>query len=43
MPKEMEMTLRKEAMKKHMTKSRRNAYIYGTMRKHGWKPKQEKK
>ncbi len=41
MPKEMEQALEHEATKKHLTGDRRNAYIYGTMRKEGWKPERE--
>ena len=41
MPKAMEKALNKEADKKGLTGDRRNAFIYGTMRKTGWKPKQE--
>lgn len=43
MPKEMEEALKKEARKKGLTGKRANAYIYGTMRKKGWKPKRERK
>jgi len=39
MPKEMEKKLKKEAAKKGLTGKRKNAYVYGTMRKTGWKPK----
>lgn len=39
MPKKMEMALKKEAKKKGLSKERANAYVYGTMRKAGWKPK----
>lgn len=44
MPKVMERALRREANKhKDWSKERKNAFIYGTMRKHGWKPSREKK
>jgi hypothetical protein len=41
MPKKMERVLKKTAKKKfHSTTSpKARAYIYGTMRKTGWKPK----
>lgn len=54
MPVAMEHELKKAASKlasKGKLKSKKgmtlqqaeNAYVYGTMRKHGWKPKKEKK
>ena len=44
MPSELENYLRKGATKKHLTGERKNAYIFGTMRKKaGWKPSREKK
>lgn len=42
MPKKLERELEKEADKKGLTGEARDAYIYGTMRKTGWKPKREK-
>jgi hypothetical protein len=39
MPKKMELKLKKEAAKKGLTGARADAYVYGTMRKAGWKPK----
>ena len=39
MPKELERKLRAEAKKKGFSKERTNAYVYGAMRKMGWKPK----
>ena len=42
MPKKMEMALKKEAKKKGLSKERVGAYVYGTMRKMGWKPKTKK-
>ncbi len=39
MPKKLEKALKKEARKKGLTGKRKDAYIYGTMRKTGWKPK----
>jgi len=43
MPKRMERKLRAEARKKGYGKERTDAYVYGTMRKAGWKPRREKK
>lgn len=43
MPKAMEKALKKEAKQKGLTGERADAYVYGTMRKEGWKPKREKK
>jgi hypothetical protein len=43
MPKALEKELIKEAIKKHLKGKRRDAYVYGTLRKTGWKPKREKK
>lgn len=42
MPKAMERKLKKEAKKKHLSGKRANAYVYGTLRKTGWKPKKRK-
>ena len=42
MPKKMERELKAQARKKHLTGKRADAYVYGTMRKTGWKPKREK-
>lgn len=39
MPKKMEMALKREAKKKGLSKKKMGAYVYGTMRKTGWKPK----
>ena len=41
MPKKMEEALKKEARKKFgsTTSERARKYIYGTLRKTGWKPK----
>lgn len=43
MPKEMERKLRGKARKKGLRGERADAYVYGTMRKAGWKPKREKR
>lgn len=42
MPKALEKALKKQAKKKGMSKKRAGAYIYGTLRKTGWKPKRKK-
>lgn len=42
MPTKVEASLREEAEKKFPgDKERQNAYIFGTLRKLGWKPKRE--
>jgi hypothetical protein len=43
MPLALEQSLMKQAEGKGLTGERKNAYIYGTMRKTGWKPDREKK
>ena len=43
MPKELERKLKAEAKKKGLTGKRAAAYVWGTMRKTGWKPSGEKK
>lgn len=42
MPKALEQKLKKEAKNKGLSEKRANAYVYGTLRKSGWKPKKEK-
>ena len=42
MPKALERRLKREAKAKGYTGKRANAFVYGTMRKTGWKPKGEK-
>lgn len=42
MPKALENKLKKQARKKHLTGKKANKYIYGTMRKTGWKPARER-
>ena len=39
MPKAMEQKLKTQASKKGMSKERTGAYVYGALRKTGWKPK----
>jgi len=43
MPKKVERKLKREAKKRGFSKKRAGAYIYGTLRKLGWKPSREKK
>lgn len=43
MPVKMERALKKQAKKKGLGKKRTGAYVYGTMRKTGWKPSTQKK
>lgn len=43
MPKKMEAALKKEAAKKGLSGERKDAYVYGAMRKTGWVPSKKKK
>jgi hypothetical protein len=43
MPKELEDKLKRQARRKGMKGERADAYVYGTLRKTGWKPDREKK
>jgi hypothetical protein len=43
MPKKLEAKLKREAGKAGLKGERKNAYVYGTMRKTGWKPARERK
>lgn len=43
MPKSMEIKLMREAAKKGLKGKKKKAYVYGTMRKAGWKPSTQKK
>lgn len=43
MPKELEKKLSKLAIKKNLKGKQKDAYIYGTLRKTGWKPEQERR
>jgi hypothetical protein len=43
MPEKMEKELKKAAKKKGLKGRRAGAFVYGTMRKTGWKPAREKK
>lgn len=42
MPKALEKKLMHEASKRGLKGKRRTAYVYGTLRKTGWKPNREK-
>jgi hypothetical protein len=42
MPKKLEKALKAQAKKKGFKGDKADAYVYGTMRKTGWKPKREK-
>ena len=42
MPKELEQKLLAEARTKGLTGKRKNAFVFGTLRKTGWKPKRER-
>jgi hypothetical protein len=42
MPKKLEEKLKREARKKGLSKERMGAYVYGTLRKTGWKPSKGK-
>lgn len=43
MPKKLERKLKRQAAKKGLSKKRQNAYVYGSLRKTGWKPSTQKK
>ena len=42
MPKVIEKKLKSQARKKGLGKKRTDKFVYGTLRKTGWKPKREK-
>jgi hypothetical protein len=42
MPKDLEKRLKKEAKQKGLTGKHADAYVFGTMRRTGWKPEREK-
>ena len=42
-PEKLERKLKAEARKKGLSKERTGAFVYGTMRKTGWKPNKEKR
>lgn len=43
MPAKMERALKRESRKKGYSGERADRYVYGTMRKTGWKPSHQKK
>jgi len=43
MPKALEQQLMRQARSQGLSGDQRDAYVYGTMRDTGWKPKQERK
>ena len=43
MPKALERKLKAQARKKGLGKKRTGAFVYGTLRKTGWKPSTQKK
>lgn len=43
MPKALERRLKATAKKRHYGKKRTGAYVYGTLRRIGWKPKRRKR
>ena len=43
MPEAAERKLRATAKRRGYSKKRRDAYVYGTLRKMGWRPMREKK
>ena len=38
MPEKLKQQLKKQIKKKNWNKEQKNAYVYGTLRKTGWKP-----
>ena len=38
MPDKLKQQLKKQIKKKNWNKEQKNAYVYGTLRKTGWKP-----
>lgn len=43
MPKKLERKLKRQVAKKNWSKERKNAYVYGALRKTGWKPSHQKR
>jgi hypothetical protein len=41
MPKKLEAKLRRQARKMGLGKKRTGAYVYGTMRRMGWRPRKK--
>jgi len=42
MPKKLEKQLKRQASEQGLKGERKDAYVYGTLRKTGWKPEREK-
>ena len=42
MPKELKEKLKRQVSNKNWSEDRKNAYVYGTLRKTGWKPSTQK-
>ena len=42
MPKKLEAKLKREAASKGLKGERKDAYVYGSLRRMGWKPKRER-
>lgn len=42
MPKKVEKKLKRQAQKKGLKGKRKDKYVYGALRKMGWKPKRER-
>lgn len=42
MPKKLERQLKRQAAKRGLKGERKNAYVYGTLRKTGWKPRKQR-
>ncbi len=42
MPKALEQKLERQVSGKDWSQERKNAYIYGTLRKTGWKPRKQR-
>jgi hypothetical protein len=42
MPEKLERKLKAQAAKKNWSEERKDRYVYGTLRKTGWKPEREK-
>jgi hypothetical protein len=43
MPKKLERSLKQKVAKKPWSSERKDAYVYGTMRKTGWEPSHQKR
>lgn len=43
MPRALELKLKKQVANKNWSKERKNAFVFGTMRKTGWVPSTQKK